>query len=65
MGFLSARHRAGMTQAEVGDEMGVSDVAVSLWESGATKPRASLLVKLAALYGVTVDELLRDDREEV
>jgi transcriptional regulator with XRE-family HTH domain len=50
-----------MTQAEVAKSVGVHQSSVSFWETGETKPRASLLVKLAALYGVTVDELLRED----
>lgn len=44
--------------------MGVSGAAVSMWETGKTRPRASLLVKLAALYGCSIDELLQDDETE-
>lgn len=58
MSFLSARTRAGLSQAAVAKEMEVSDSAVSMWEKGKTRPRASLLVKLAELYGCSLDELL-------
>lgn len=58
MGFLSARTKAGLSQMAVAKEMGVSDAAVSMWETGKTRPRAGLLVKLAGLYCCTVDELL-------
>ncbi len=61
MSFLSARTNAGLSQAKVARELGITDAAVCLWETGKTRPRASLLVKLAALYGCTVDELLRED----
>ena len=61
MSFRTARERAGLTQAEVAREMGVDQSAVSFWDCGATRPRAALLLKLAALYGVTVDELLKED----
>lgn len=64
MGFLLARTSAGLSQVDVAKEMGVSDAAVSMWETGKTQPRAGLLVKLAALYGCTVDELLRPDAKE-
>lgn len=61
MGFLSARENVGMTQKEVADKLGLDQSAVSLWETGKTAPRASVLVKLAGLYCCTVDELLKED----
>lgn len=61
MSFLTARKNAGLTQKEVADQIGVDRTAVSFWENGKTLPRASLLSKIAMIYGVTVDELLSDD----
>lgn len=58
MSFLSAREKAGISQMDVAKHMNVSDAAVSMWETGKTKPRASLLTRLAKLYSCTVDELL-------
>lgn len=60
MSFFSARTNAGMTQTSAALQLGVTDAAVSMWENGKTSPRASLLPKIAALYGCTVDELLRE-----
>lgn len=60
MSFSSAREKAGMTQNEVAKVLGVNQSAVSFWESGRNQPRAKQMVKLAKLYGVTVDELLRE-----
>jgi transcriptional regulator with XRE-family HTH domain len=57
----SARVKAGKTVAQVMKEMGVSDAAVYMWETGKTKPRASLLPRLASFYGCTIDELLAAD----
>lgn len=59
MGFLSARENSGFTQKEVAEKIGVDQSAVSLWETGKTAPRASILVKLACLYRCSVDDLLR------
>lgn len=59
MGFLSARTKSGISQEKAAAELGVTGAAVSMWETGKTQPRASLLAKIAALYGVTIDELLR------
>jgi transcriptional regulator with XRE-family HTH domain len=42
-------------------EMGVTDAAVYMWETGVTRPRTSILVKLARLYHCSVDELLIDN----
>lgn len=61
MSFSSAREKAGMTQSEVAKALGVNQSAVSFWESGRNLPRGKQMVKLAKLYGVTVDELLRED----
>ena len=49
------------TQREVAEALGIKGSAVSKWENGLSKPRASLLPAIAKLYGCTVDELLSDD----
>lgn len=61
MGFQAARTKSGLSQRMVAKELGITDASVSLWETGKTLPRTALLPKLAALYGCTVDELLRED----
>ena len=63
--FKECREKAGLSQREVGDRLGISDSAVCLWEreEGGSLPRASMLPAIAKLYGVTVDELLSDQDE--
>lgn len=51
------------TQREVAKLLGVKASTVSKWESGAAKPRADKLPRLAKLYGCTIDELLADNGE--
>lgn len=63
MSFASARQNAGLTQAGVAKELGVTDSAVCQWETGKTVPRLPMLQRLAALYGCSVDELLEDGKE--
>lgn len=58
MSFVEARKRANISQEAVAKQIGVDQSAVSLWESGKTRPRAAVLLKLADLYECTVDELL-------
>ncbi len=53
-----------LSQAEVGRLVGVTNKAVSKWENGAAKPRPELLCRLAALYEVSVEELLAGRRTE-
>ena len=61
MSFASCRKKTGLTQMQVAKEIDVTQPSVSFWESGISNPKASHLCKLAALYGVTVDELLKED----
>ena len=52
------RKRAGLTQKEVGDHIGISSQAVSKWENGQAEPDIDTLYRLAELYNTTVDELV-------
>ena len=62
MSFRASRERAKMSQKEVADSLGVDQSAVSLWETGKTYPRGKTLMKLAALFDCSVDELLEKDK---
>lgn len=55
------RERAGLRQVDVAKKMNVEQTSVSKWETGVAKPNRKLHKKLAKLYGVTVDELLKED----
>ena len=61
MSFLSARKKAGYSQAYVAEKLGIAAASVCQWETGKTMPRASMLVRIADLYKCTIDELLSDD----
>ena len=52
------RKRAGFTQAELADKLGISYQAVSSWERGASMPDIGKLLDLAACLGTTVDDIL-------
>ena len=64
--FKEFRERAGLSQREVGEKLGISDSAVCLWEreQGGSLPRTNMLPEIAKLYGVTVDELLSDTEDQ-
>lgn len=56
--LASLRKGRDMTQQQVADILGVSNKTVSKWESGAGLPDIGALPALAALYGVTADDIL-------
>ena len=58
------RIRCAMTQEFVAEAMGVSRQAMSKWENGTADPSTSNLLKLADLYGVAPEELIRSIRAE-
>jgi transcriptional regulator with XRE-family HTH domain len=54
-----ARRRAGLTQHELARLAGVAGgERVSRWELGTAEPRPAVVVKVAEVLGVQVDELL-------
>ena len=52
------RAAAGMSQEELAAKLEVSRQSVSKWETGASVPDVEKLVKMAELFGVTLDELV-------
>lgn len=53
------RKRAGLSQSELALKLGVSNKAVSKWEVGKAKPAVDKIRKLAVIFGVSVDDLLK------
>lgn len=52
------RAGAGYTQKDIADLLNVTDKAVSKWERGLSVPDISIIIKLAQLLNVDVDNLL-------
>ena len=52
------RKEKGLTQAELGERLGVTAQSVSNWERAESLPDTALLPELAMIYGVSVDEIL-------
>ena len=55
------RKTAGYTQAELAEKINYSDKSVSKWEQGNGVPDIYVLIQLAKLYNVTIDELVGED----
>lgn len=56
--LFALRKKAGLSQQEVADAVGVSNKAVSKWENGKTKPSINALRKLSALFHVPIETML-------
>ena len=56
------REQKGMTQAELAEMIGVTDKAVSKWETAKGLPDISLLEPLAAALGASLPELVNGSR---
>lgn len=55
--IASRRHALGLTQAQLGEKLGVTDKSVSKWERGVCLPDASLYLPLCETLGITPNEL--------
>ena len=61
--FISEmRKDKGLTQKELADQVGVSDKAVSRWETGKGLPDTSIMPELCKVLDINVNELLSGER---
>lgn len=56
--LFQLRKKAGLSQSGLGSKIGVSNKAVSKWETGRAKPGLDIVHKLADTLNVSVDDLL-------
>ena len=55
--IVNRRKALGLTQEGLAQKLGVTNQAVSKWESGQSCPDLALLPRIADLFGITIDEL--------
>lgn len=58
------RRAANLTQADLAQQINYSDKSVSKWESGNGVPDVYVLMQLADLFGVTLDELVGESEKK-
>ena len=56
------REKLGLSQSAVANKINTSHQNISRWESGKILPSIDFCVKLADLYGVSLDELVGRDK---
>ena len=62
--IAACRKRKQMTQKELADRLGVTNKAVSKWETGQGMPDISVLLELGRVLEVPVEEILRGGSKE-
>ena len=61
--LLQYRKKMNLSQEELASRIGVSRQAVSKWERAEASPDTDNLILLADIYGVSLDELLKGEKE--
>lgn len=61
--IMRLRKMANMTQLELAEKLNYSDKSVSKWEQGNGVPDIRILVQIAGVFNVTVDDLIREHVE--
>lgn len=59
------RENKKMTQKEIAEILGVEPATVSKYESNMIEPNIESLKKLAETFGISVDELLKDEEDKI
>ncbi len=59
------RQQAGLTQLQLAEMLNYSDKAVSKWERGESIPDLRILIRLAEIYHITLDDIVRKPHEQL
>ncbi len=62
--IYNLRTQADMSQGDLAEKLNVSRQSVSKWENNNSTPDIEKLVLIAAVFGITVDELVKDTATE-
>ena len=58
------RRKMQLSQSQIAEMLGVSNKAVSKWETGCAKPQIDTIKKLAVIFNVSVDDLLCTEQQQ-
>lgn len=62
--IINERKKLGWSQEELADKLDVSRQSVSKWESAQSVPDLNRILKMAEVFGVSTDYLLKDEIED-
>lgn len=60
--IATCRKQQGMTQAILAEKLGISDRAISKWETGKSMPDSGIMLELCELLKINVNELLSGEK---
>ena len=60
--IATCRKEQGMTQANLAEKLGISDRAVSKWETGKSMPDSGIMLELCEFLKINVNELLSGEK---
>ncbi len=63
--IIELRKKAGYSQEELAEKMGVSRQSVSKWEGALSIPDLDKILLLSEIFGVSTDYLLKDEYSEI
>lgn len=63
--LIQLRKKAGWSQEELAEQMNVTRQSVSKWEGAQSVPDLEKILRLSELFGVSIDNLLKDEIEDV
>lgn len=61
--IIQLRKKAGWSQEELAEQLGVSRQSVSKWEGAQSVPDLNKIIAMSQLFGVSVDYLVKDEIE--
>ena len=56
------RKQANLTQMQLAEKLGITDRAISKWETGKSLPDSSIMLELCDIFGITVNDLLSGEK---
>lgn len=62
--IIELRKKAGWSQEELAEQLGVSRQSVSKWEGAQSTPDLNRILQLSELFGVSTDYLLKEEIDE-
>lgn len=63
--LYACRRKSGLSQEQLAERIGVTRQAISKWELGTSTPELENLLALCDCFGITLDELTREDGSPV
>lgn len=63
-GIEVQRKKAGLTQIQLAEAIGVTQANVSIWENGKSLPTADKLKKISEILNCSIEDLFKKENEK-